>query len=456
MKLSIFYNSSNFSENDDKIFKKYMLFYKNDIEVFAYSENNDRELSLKKFLIESKGHYLFFYEKCLIKSEKEWKDLIDLLSQNIDIYSIYSTDNKNEMISGYQFLNNAILSLRLTCEYSYYLFNKDFFMNALEPLNQDVITLLLKATKLEMINLIENKDIILNEMSHETILSYTIQLYQDIMLLINLNPLIKLDSDIKNEYIAILYNQLIKNTLYLNDINLINQFREFVFTDNIMNNSLRKKLEELNVIKIPKIIHYCWFGKSEMNSLQKKCMDSWKMYLSEYKFVEWNEENIDITSCPIYVQEAYACKKYAFVTDYVRLYVLYMNGGIYMDTDVEVLRKLDQFLVCNAFSGYESANYIPTGIMGCEKGFPLFKEFLKYYDNRHFLIDGKPDKTTNVVTISNLCTQKGYTLHNQLQSIEGFVVFPKEYFCPLYGSSYTNFTQNTYAIHHFNASWLKS
>ena len=118
---------------------------------------------------------------------------------------------------------------------------------------------------------------------------------------------------------------------------------------------------------IPKIIHYCWFGRGEMPSLAKKCIASWKKYLPEYKVKQWNEDNFDLNLYP-YVAEAYAQRKFAFVTDVVRLYALYTEGGIYMDTDVEVLKPLDEFLRHPAFSGFEDEKNVPTGIMGAEKG----------------------------------------------------------------------------------------
>ena len=109
---------------------------------------------------------------------------------------------------------------------------------------------------------------------------------------------------------------------------------------------------------IPKIIHYCWFGRGKMPELAQKCLDSWKKQLPEYDYKLWNEDNFDINSVP-YVKEAYEARKFAFVTDYVRLYALYHFGGVYMDTDVEVLKPLDRFLELPAFSGFESDKEIP-------------------------------------------------------------------------------------------------
>ena len=158
---------------------------------------------------------------------------------------------------------------------------------------------------------------------------------------------------------------------------------------------------------IPKKIHYCWFGGNPLPEETKIYIESWKKYCPDYEIIEWNEKNFDL-NCNIYIQEAYQAKKWAFITDYVRLYVMYNYGGIYMDTDVEVIKSLDPYLNNKAFSGFETFTDIPTGIMASEKGFPLFKEFLDYYKDRHFIMnDGSYDMTTNVVIITNICKKYG-------------------------------------------------
>ena len=209
--------------------------------------------------------------------------------------------------------------------------------------------------------------------------------------------------------------------------------------------------------KIPKVIHYCWFGRGKLPKLAKKCIKSWKKYLPDYEIKEWNEDNFDINSNQ-YVREAYEAKKYAFVSDYVRLYALYNYGGIYMDTDVEVIKSLDEFLIHEAFSGFESPKDIPTGIMGCIKGHRLFKEFLGYYNDRSFINeDGSFDQTTNVAIMTKICEKYGLIKNNQLQTINGFTIYPKTYFCPLnYNNKENDFTDNTYTIHHFSGSWISN
>ena len=206
---------------------------------------------------------------------------------------------------------------------------------------------------------------------------------------------------------------------------------------------------------IPKVIHYCWFGKGEKPKLAEKCINSWHKYCPDYVFIEWNEENFDINSNR-YVREAYENKKYAFVTDYVRLYALINYGGIYMDTDVELIKSLDPFLDNQAFSGFEEKAWIPTGLMACEKDFLLFKEYLSYYDDISFVNkDGSLNTVTNTYTITKMTEKHGLVRNGVYQVIEGFVLYPKDYFCPLNDATgQLNKTENTVAIHWFNKSWL--
>mgnify|MGYP002515726071 CR=1 FL=1 len=206
---------------------------------------------------------------------------------------------------------------------------------------------------------------------------------------------------------------------------------------------------------IPKKIHYCWFGRGKMPELAMKCIASWKKYLPEYEIKEWNEDNFDLDLYP-YVREAYDNRKFAFVTDVVRLYALYHEGGIYMDTDVEVLKPLDSLLVYDAVSGFESPTQIPTGLMACREGHPFFKELLDEYDGLHFKReDGSLDMTTNVTRITNACLKYGFIPNNKLQIVNGFVFLPKDYLCPINHDGHTLcLTENTLCIHHFAGSWV--
>lgn len=204
---------------------------------------------------------------------------------------------------------------------------------------------------------------------------------------------------------------------------------------------------------IPKIIHYCWFGGKPLPELAQRCIESWKKYLPEYKIVRWDESTFDI-NLNTYVKEAYENRKFAFVTDYVRLYAMYTQGGIYMDTDVEVRKPLDQFLTHKAFSGFENYHDIPTGIMASEKNSPAMKNLLNYYTNRHFVKeDGSFDQTTNVVTITNYYLERGLTPDNTLQTIENFTFYPNIFFCPN-PLDIVKRIDEIYTIHHRAGSWL--
>lgn len=207
---------------------------------------------------------------------------------------------------------------------------------------------------------------------------------------------------------------------------------------------------------IPKIIHYCWFGRGEMPELALKCIDSWKKYLPDYQLKLWNEENFNIDMYP-YTREAYDNRKFAFVTDVVRLYALYTEGGIYMDTDVEVVRPLDEFLHHTAFSGFENDHDVPTGIMASVKHGKWAKDNLDYYIDKHFVNkDGTLELVSNVETITNLMLSYGLKRNNSFQDFQNYVTFyPKDYFCPINVlSGKLEMTINTATIHHFSGSWL--
>ena len=206
---------------------------------------------------------------------------------------------------------------------------------------------------------------------------------------------------------------------------------------------------------IEKKIHYCWFGGKPLPEDAKRYIESWKKYCPDYLIKEWNEQNFDLDKYP-YVREAYDNKKFAFVTDVVRLYACYNEGGIYMDTDVEVLKNLDRFLMHKGVSGFESSTQIPTGMMACQKGFPLFKELLDEYDGLHFVKpDGALDMTTNVTRITNTCLKYGFVPNGKFQVVDGFALYPSDYFCPKsFQDGKIYLTENSYTIHHFAGSWL--
>ncbi len=212
-------------------------------------------------------------------------------------------------------------------------------------------------------------------------------------------------------------------------------------------------------MSIPKIIHYCWFGYNPKPKMAEKCIKSWKKYCKGYEIIEWNEDNFDISSCPLYVRQAYDEKKWAFVTDYARLKIIYENGGIYFDTDVEIIRKIDDLLDNNCFMGIERAHEcakVASGLgIGCIKGFPLIKEIMDDYNERTFIkADGTHDITTCTVLNTAILAKHGYVEENRLQTVAGATIYPSEYFSPMdmtNGKMYT--TKNTYSIHHYGLSW---
>ena len=208
---------------------------------------------------------------------------------------------------------------------------------------------------------------------------------------------------------------------------------------------------------IPRKIHYCWFGGNPLPDDVRKYIATWKEYCPDYEIIEWNEQNFDI-SCNDYVKEAYEAKKWAFVTDYVRLYALYHHGGIYMDTDVEVVKPLDDLLVYDAVSGYESKTSIPTGTIAACRDNEWIGTLLADYDNRHFIKkDGSFDMTTNVKVITRLTVDKyGLNLDGTTTKFgKNMILLPFEYLCAKsYRTGEVIKNSNTYTIHHFSGSWV--
>ena len=209
--------------------------------------------------------------------------------------------------------------------------------------------------------------------------------------------------------------------------------------------------------RIPKRIHYCWFGGQPLSADAQAMIATWRRFCPDYEIIEWNESNFDINEND-YVREAYEAKKWAFVTDYVRLKALYEQGGFYMDTDVEVVKSLDPLRVYDAVSGYESETCIPTGTIGACRDNEWIGMLLRDYDNRHFVqLDGSYDTTTNVVVITRLTSQR-YCLELDgtiKQFGNNMILLPFEYLCAKnYQTGKVMRTDNTYTIHHFNGSWL--
>ena len=207
---------------------------------------------------------------------------------------------------------------------------------------------------------------------------------------------------------------------------------------------------------IPKVIHYCWFGGKALPRSVKKCIRTWKKMCPDYVIKEWNESNFDLDFCP-YVREAYDHKFYAFVSDVVRLYALYYEGGIYMDIDVELKKPLDSFLYHVGFCGYESRNELGTAILASEKGMTWVKDNLEVYLHSQFILpDGRKNLLTNVKRLTKYFMAYGLRADNTHQDItHEMTVYPKTVFCPLcWDNKPSQFSDKTVAIHHFEGSWL--
>ncbi len=220
---------------------------------------------------------------------------------------------------------------------------------------------------------------------------------------------------------------------------------------------------------IPKVIHYCWFGHNPLPSLAEQCIASWRKFLPDYEIREWNEDNFDVNIVQ-YTREAYAEKKYAFVSDYARFWILYNYGGLYFDTDVEIIKPLYEVIERGAFMGCEQ-DYVPTengsfvrgsglavnpGLgIGAEPGMSIYKEILDKYANLRFLhADGSPNMKTVVAYTTELLTEKGLSMEPGVRCVDGVYIYPMEYFGPKdYVTNHVEITENTLTIHHYNASW---
>ena len=190
---------------------------------------------------------------------------------------------------------------------------------------------------------------------------------------------------------------------------------------------------------IPKVIHYCWFGRNPLPKSAQKCIASWRKYLPDYEIKEWNESNFDVNIIP-YTAEAYKAKKYAFVSDYARFWILYKYGGLYFDTDVEVIKNMDNIIAKGPFMGCEKRNIncltkspaIAPGLgLGVTPGFPLYKDLLNVYDKKHlFSRLGKIEETIVGIT-TRLLEERGLVQDNEgIWHCLDLNIYPEEYFCP--------------------------
>lgn len=228
---------------------------------------------------------------------------------------------------------------------------------------------------------------------------------------------------------------------------------------------------EQGKLVIPKIIHYCWFGGNPLPPLAEKCIESWKKFFPDYEIKRWDESNFDVNSIP-YTAEAYKTKKYAFVSDYARFWILYRYGGLYFDTDVEVIRNMDDiiargpFMGCEGFAehsmkgprdGATTLGVAPGLGLGVNPGLGLYKKLLDVYADMPFDCDehGTPLQTVVEIT-TNLLVKEGLKNTNDIQEVDGVYIYPAEYFNPRnIITKKMRITANTRSIHHYMASWAR-
>lgn len=214
---------------------------------------------------------------------------------------------------------------------------------------------------------------------------------------------------------------------------------------------------------IPKIIHYCWFGGKPLPKSAIKCINSWKIHFPDYEIKEWNESNFDISLMP-YTSEAYAMGKFAFVSDVARFYIIYQEGGLYFDTDVEVVAPMYDIVETGAFMGIqnpaiegEKFPMVAPGLgLGAEAGHPFYKEVLDYYKNLHYSVEDGITKSGNIVDhITYLLKGKGLKPTNSIQKVADLTIYPKDYFCPFDDNTgVLATTQNTRSIHWYSKTWI--
>lgn len=212
--------------------------------------------------------------------------------------------------------------------------------------------------------------------------------------------------------------------------------------------------------KIPKKIHYCWFGRNPLPESALKCIASWRKFFPDYEIIEWNEDNFDVNVIP-YTSQAYAAKKYAFVSDYARFKILYENGGLYFDTDVEVIRPMDDIIAKGAFMGCELEGNDEIAVnpglgLGVESGNDVYGKILEEYSKFRFMNE---DGSLNLTTVVKYTTDilKSYGLKNKegIQKVGVITVYPKDYFNPLDDNTgKLNITDNTRSIHWYSKTWL--
>lgn len=208
---------------------------------------------------------------------------------------------------------------------------------------------------------------------------------------------------------------------------------------------------------IPTIIHYCWFGTNKKPRLANECIESWRKMNPDFTIMEWNESNSPINDYP-FAKEALKEKKYAFVSDIIRLWALKTYGGIYLDTDVEIIKPLNELLHTNNITGYEKdTNMLQTAFMGAEKNDKWINDCLSLYESLHFSSNQSEMRNlVNNILLSKMLEKKGVLLNGEYFTSNYVTIYPHDYFCPMsYGTHFIEKTENTYCIHYYSFSWSK-
>lgn len=278
-------------------------------------------------------------------------------------------------------------------------------------------------------------------------------------------PINKL-TEIKGKNIVLLitnlrYDEVItdlseKNTIQDIDYYCFTHLHGMILEDRAMNKKIPLDCRLTKEAIIPKVIHYCWFGRSPIPDKYKKWMESWHKYCPDYEIKEWNEDNYDITR-NAYMYEAYQNRKWGFVPDYARLDIIYEHGGIYLDTDVELVQNLDDMLYQKGFAGFERENIVNFGLgFGAVKGLPIIGQMRDTYNELHFVNqDGSLNMIASPVYQTDLLLEKGLKPNGEYQIVDDLVIYPEKMFsgkCPY--TRRVRLTSYTRAIHQYEASWM--
>ena len=267
-----------------------------------------------------------------------------------------------------------------------------------------------------------------------------------------------------NNYVLVItnlrYDQVVDD---LKNKDLLQGIQVFCFThlygmlleERAMNKWVPANLRITKEQRIPKVIHYCWFGGNPIPDKYKKWMESWHKYCPDYEIVEWNESNYDVTK-NAYMYEAYQCKKWGFVPDYARLDIIYNHGGIYLDTDVELVQNLDDLLYQDAYFGFEREENVNLGLgFGAVAKSNILLQMKEYYENHYFIKEnGEMDLTASPVIQTDILQKTGFRMDGEYQRFGNVSIYPEKVLsgkCPY--TRRVRLTPYTRSIHHFEATW---